>query len=106
MLVEAQVTINGSKAVWDAIADIEDAAQHLSGVEKIEFVERPPAGLVGMRWRETRMYFGKPATVEKRITELVENKFYKTAAESDGFSVPVDHQHFRERLRRHADQCS
>ena len=86
MLVEAQATINGSKtAVWDAITDIENAAQNLSGVEKIEIVERPPAGLVGTRWRETRMYFGKAATVEKRITESAEREFYKTVAESDGF---------------------
>ena len=31
------------------------------------------------------MYFGKPATVEKRITDAAENEFYKTSAESDGF---------------------
>jgi hypothetical protein len=31
------------------------------------------------------MYFGKPATVEKWITDAAENKFYKTRAESDGF---------------------
>jgi hypothetical protein len=31
------------------------------------------------------MYFGKPATVEKRITDAAENEFYKTRAESDGF---------------------
>ena len=31
------------------------------------------------------MYFGKPATVEKRITDAAENEFYTTSAESDGF---------------------
>jgi hypothetical protein len=86
MIVETQVTINGSKAaVWDAITDIEHADQRLSGIEKIEVVERPTAGIVGLTWRETRMYFGKPATVEIRITDSVENEFYKTRAESDGF---------------------
>jgi hypothetical protein len=86
MIVETQVTINGSKAaVWDAITDIENAATRLSGIEKIEVVERPPAGIVGLRWRETRDYFGKPATVEIWVTEAVENEFYKTRAESDGF---------------------
>ena len=86
MNVDAQVTINGSKTeVWNAITDIENAAQNLSGVEKIEIIEKPENGLVGMRWRETRMYFGKPATVEKRITDAAENEFYTTSAESDGF---------------------
>jgi uncharacterized protein YndB with AHSA1/START domain len=86
MIVEAQVTINGPKAtIWAAITNIENAAQTISGIENIEIVERPANGLVGLRWRETRMYFGKPATVEKWITDAAENEFYKTRAESDGF---------------------
>jgi hypothetical protein len=31
------------------------------------------------------MYFGKPATVEIWITDAVENEYYKTRAESDGY---------------------
>ena len=31
------------------------------------------------------MLFGKPATVEKWITDAAENKFYKTKAEDGGF---------------------
>jgi len=86
MIVEAQVTINGSKAaIWAAITNIEKASETISGIENIEVVEKPADGLVGLRWRETRMYFGKPATVEKRITDAAENEFYKTRAESDGF---------------------
>ena len=86
MIVEAQVTINGSKAaIWAAITDIENASETISGIENIEVLEKPAHGLVGLRWRETRMYFGKPATVEKRITDAAENEFYKTRAESDGF---------------------
>ena len=86
MIVEAQITINGSKAaVWAVTTDITNLAQLLSGVEKIEVVEKPATGLVGLRWRETRMLFGKPATVEKWITEAKENEFYKTRAEDSGF---------------------
>src|SRR5215470_16459828 len=86
MIVEAQVTINGSKAaVWAVIANIENASVTLSGVESIDVLEKPANGLLGLRWRETRKYFGKPATVEKWITDAAENEFYKTRAESDGF---------------------
>jgi hypothetical protein len=86
MLVEAQVAINGSKAaIWAAIADIENAAKIMSGIESIEVVDRPAHGLVGLRWKETRMLFGKPATVEKWITEAAENEFYTTRAEDMGF---------------------
>ena len=86
MLVEAQLTINGSKeAVWAAIIDIENASRIISGIEKIEVVEKPANGLVGLRWRETRILFGKPATVEKWITEAAESEFYTTRAEDGGF---------------------
>ena len=86
MIFDAQVTINGSKeAIWAAITNIENASQILRGVENIEILERPANGLVGLRWRETRMLFGKPATVEKWITAAAENEFYKTRAEDGGF---------------------
>ena len=86
MLVEAQVTIHGPKAkIWAAITDIENASKTMSGIENIEVVEKPANGLVGFRWRETRMLFGKPATVEKWITDAAENEFYETRAEDSGF---------------------
>jgi hypothetical protein len=86
MTVEAQVTINGSKeAIWAAITNIEHTTTIIRGIEKIEMVEKPGHGLVGLKWRETRMLFGKAATAEKWITEAVENEFYTTRAESDGF---------------------
>jgi hypothetical protein len=86
MLVEAQVTINGSKAaIWAAITNIENASETISGIDKIEVLEKPANGLVGLRWRETRMLFGKPATAEKWITDAAENEFYKTRAEDNGF---------------------
>ncbi len=86
MLVEAQVTVNGSKAaIWAAITNIKNASDIISGIENIEVLEKPANGLVGLRWRETRMLFGKPASVEKWITDAAENAFYKTRAESDGF---------------------
>lgn len=86
MIVEAQVTINGSKAaIWAAITNIANASETIRGIENIEVLEKPAIGLVGLRWRETRKLFGKSATVEKWITDAAENEFYKTRAESDGF---------------------
>ncbi|HEY2783943.1 MAG TPA: SRPBCC family protein [Fimbriiglobus sp.] len=86
MIVEAQVTINGSKAaIWAAITDIANASKIISGIQKIEIVESPATGIVGLKWRETRLLFGKPATVEKWITDAIENEFYTTRAEDSGF---------------------
>jgi hypothetical protein len=70
MIVEAQVTINGSRAtIWAAITNIENASETISGIENIEVLEKPASRLVGLKWREPRTLFGKTATVEKRITE-------------------------------------
>ncbi|MBL8000512.1 MAG: SRPBCC family protein [Flavobacteriales bacterium] len=86
MTVEASITVNATKAaVWAATTDIARFAELLSGVEKIEVVEKPALGLVGLKWKETRILFGKPATVEKWITAVKENEFYTTRAEQDGF---------------------
>lgn len=86
MFAEAQVTINGSRAaIWAAITDIENASKTISGIQNIEVLEKPANGLVGLKWRETRMLFGKPATAEKWITDAVEYDFYKTRAEDNGF---------------------
>ena len=99
MIVEAQLHINATKEkIWTTITDIRDAEKILSAVEKIEFLNQPANGLVGLKWRETRMYFGKPASVDKWITEAVENEFYKTRAEMDGFiflttmAISEDHE--------------
>ena len=65
MIVEAQVTVSGSKAaIWTAFTNLANAAEIISGIENSEVLEKPANGLVGLRWRETRMLFGKPATVE------------------------------------------
>jgi hypothetical protein len=86
VIVEAQVTVNGSKAaIWAAITNIENASAIISGIENIEVLEKPENGLVGLKWRETRLLFGKPAIAEKWITDAAENEFYKTRAEDNGF---------------------
>jgi hypothetical protein len=86
MIVEAEVTIKGSRtALWAAITDIENASKIIRGIERIEVLEKPARGLAGLRWRETRMLFGKPATVEKWICDAAEAEFYETRAEDGGF---------------------
>lgn len=86
MITEAQITINGSTAaVWAVIANIEGAAEIISGIEKIEVVERPTTGILGWKWRETRILFGKPATVEKVIIAGLENEFFTTESKEGGF---------------------
>jgi hypothetical protein len=86
MLVEEQLTLQGSRAaIWKVITDIENSSKLIRGIERIEVLEKPSQGLVGLRWRETRMLFGKAATAEKWVTSAVENEYYTTRAEDGGF---------------------
>lgn len=85
VIFEARVTIDGSRAaVWSTMTDVENAPRIIRGIQAVEILERPAAGLVGLKWRETRILFGKPAAVDKWITDAAENEFYATRAESDG----------------------
>jgi hypothetical protein len=85
MIVEAQVAIRGSReAVWAVITDIGNASAVVGGIERIELLERPAHGLVGFKWRETRILFGDPASADKWITDAVENESYRTRAEGQG----------------------
>ena len=85
MEVATSVLIHAPRAVvWKRITDIEHAPQTISGIEKVEILERPASGLVGLKWKETRTMFGKTATEIMWITDAVEPEFYKTRAESHG----------------------
>ena len=86
MVIEEAVHIRGTReSVWQVIADIENLPGVLTGVVQIEMLERPSGGLVGLKWRETRMLFDKPAAVDRWITEAVENESYTVRAEDGGF---------------------
>ena len=81
MNVEVQTLINAPRdRVWKIISDIDKSVDVISGIEKIEVLENPDAGLVGFKWRETRTMFGKQATEVMWITEAEENAYYQTRA--------------------------
>ncbi|MBT8181523.1 MAG: SRPBCC family protein [Eudoraea sp.] len=70
--------------VWKVITDIENSVNTISGIEKIEILNKPKDTVVGLKWKETRTIFGKSATETMWITEATENNYYKTRAESNG----------------------
>lgn len=86
MIVEASLTVKGSRdEVWAVVSNIKDAAEIVRGIEKIEIVEVPISGLNGLSWRETRMYFGKPSTVVKKVTDAREREGYTVTSEVEGY---------------------
>jgi len=85
MNVESRVPINGSAAeIGSVITAIENARETISGIDRIEILERPASELVGFKWEETRTMFSEAATEIMWITETVENELYNTRAESHG----------------------
>ena len=85
MIVQVHVAIDASKEkIWHIITDIENSVNTVSGIEKIEILNKPDHGLIGLKWQETRTLFGKTATEIMWIIDAEEYKFYRTQAESHG----------------------
>lgn len=83
--VTANIEINKSRdSVWKAITDIENCAQMISSINKINILNNPAEDFVGLKWEETRVMFGKEATETMWITDFVEEEYYCTRAESHG----------------------
>jgi carbon monoxide dehydrogenase subunit G len=85
MRIDVEVNVRAPKVlVWKLITDIEHAAERISGIEKVEILERPAQGLLGLKWRETRTLFGKTATEVMWVTDVQEGSHYATEARSHG----------------------
>ena len=85
MKFEAKTHISGTKeAVWQVITNIDESVKNIGAIQEIEVLERPPSGIVGLKWRETRTMFGREATEVMWITDSKENDYYQTRAESHG----------------------
>ena len=85
MHVEVKVPVNATKHdVWQKVVDIENAAKTITGIEKVEILDKPSQGIVGLKWKETRTLFGKTATETIWITDAIEDSYYLTEAQSHG----------------------
>ena len=71
------------QAVWERITDIERAHERIPAIKRIEILSPQRHGL-GLRWRETRIMFGKEATEVMEITEWRPPHEYVTSAQSHG----------------------
>jgi len=70
--------------VWNIVTDIDTWVDTISGIESVDIINRPASGVVEMKWRETRVLFGKEAVETMWITAAEENHWYETRAESNG----------------------
>lgn len=85
MVLNLEVTVDApSDQVWRIVSDIENSSGTVTGIDEIEVLERPPEGLLGLKWRETRTLFGKTAVETMWITEVVDGSHYVAEARSHG----------------------
>ena len=85
MKTQVQISISGSKEkIWNVISDIEDSVNTIESIQEVNILEKPESGLVGLKWTEKRVLFGKEATETMWISEALPNEFYLTQAESHG----------------------
>lgn len=70
--------------IWSAITDIENCSNMLSSIIDLNILNQPANGLVGLKWKETRLMFGKQASETMWITASITNEYYCTRAENHG----------------------
>lgn len=85
MEIEARTVIQADReTVWKAMTDKENISKVIPGIEKVQVLEKPKSGIVGLKWTETRTLFGKTASETMWVTEASDLDYYKTRAESHG----------------------
>lgn len=96
MTLSCSVRIRGTQqVVFEAVSDLEHAAERIGAIKEIEMLTDGPVGK-GTRWRETRLMFGKECTEEMEITEFDPPSGYTVSADNCGcryttrFSVRPD----------------
>lgn len=72
------------KDVWMAIIDFDNCSNYIESIVNLEIINQPKDTLVGFKWKETRVMFGKEATETMWITDYAVNDYYQTRTESHG----------------------
>jgi len=84
MKISTSETIQAPRErVFEVFSDIPRAQERIDGIAKLEVLSEVDRG-PGLRWRETRVMFGKEATEEMEITGFEEPRSYVVEAESHG----------------------
>eukprot|EP00171_Calliarthron_tuberculosum_P016805 IDg16805t1 len=85
MAISVCETIHASPdKVWALITNIDGVADFMSEIKKIEVLERPSDGLLGLKWRETRVMFGTEAVETMTISAVEPGHWYETRAVNCG----------------------
>lgn len=85
MTITAEELIEAPRErVWQLVTNPDVWEDMISGIVSIEVIDRPAQGVVGLKWREKRILFGKEATETMWVTAAETNRWYETRAENHG----------------------
>lgn len=85
MTVTATEHINAPPAqVWKIVTDFENIAKNISAITDAKILEQPDTGIIGLKWQETRVMFGKEATETMWISAAKDGEWYETTAHNCG----------------------
>ncbi len=85
MTVTATEHINAPRErVWEVVTDFDNIAENIEAITDANVLERPDSGIIGLKWQETRVMFGKQATETMWISSAEEGLWYETTAHNCG----------------------
>jgi len=85
MRITVEQSINADRArIWQSLTNVGESPRVMPSIQKVEVLEKPARGLVGLKWRETRAFLGKEATEVMWVTAAQEGQHYDVRAESHG----------------------
>jgi carbon monoxide dehydrogenase subunit G len=70
--------------VWGILTDLEGSVDTISAIQKVQILSDRKDFGVGTAWRETRTMFGRQATEDMEVIEMVPGASYVTQADPDG----------------------
>ena len=109
MTVTVTEEINApAAAVWNLVTDIDRWTDRISGIVSVEVVERPASGIVGLKWREKRILFGKEAVETMWISAAEPQHWYETTAINHGavYSTRISLEEKNDRVSLTATFCT
>ena len=84
MQITATETVNAPvDRVFEVFSDVASCADRISGIRSLEVLSEVKQG-VGVRWKETRVVWGKEATEEMWMTACDAPNSYEVESESNG----------------------
>ena len=70
--------------VWAILTDLEGSVDTISAIQEVQVLSDSEDFGVGTVWRETRTMFGRQATEDMEVIEMVPGESYVTLAAPDG----------------------